>query len=104
MKSHLVTRSTLIISTVLRSFRRSSFQLFFALSLAAMLTSLRAQETWNLGAGGSWNAATSWNPQTIPNSPGVSVTFNGNATGSNVVQTGNRTVTLDAAQTVGSIL
>jgi len=61
-------------------------------------------ETWNLPAGGSWNAAANWNPASIPNGVGATAIFNGAATGSNPAQTGNRTVTLDGAQTVGSIL
>jgi autotransporter-associated beta strand protein len=61
-------------------------------------------ETWTLPAGGSWNTAVNWNPASIPNAAGANATFNGAATALNPAQTGNRTVTLDAAQTVGSIL
>src|SRR5205809_309393 len=61
-------------------------------------------QTWNLAGGGSWNVAGNWNPSGVPNSVGASATFNGAATGSNPAQTASRTITLDAAQTVGSIL
>ena len=61
-------------------------------------------ETWNLPAGGTWNAGASWNPATIPNGIGASATFNDAASGSNPAQTGNRAVTVDGAKTVGSII
>ena len=60
--------------------------------------------TWNLAAGGSWNSATSWNPMVIPNGIGASAIFNNAASGSNPAQTGNRAVTADAPQVVGSII
>ena len=59
---------------------------------------------WNLAGGGSWNTASNWNPATVPNATGDSATFNGAATANNPAQTANRTVTLDAQQTVGSII
>src|SRR5690242_10282998 len=52
----------------------------------------------------SWNTAANWNPSGVPNSVGASATFNGAATANNPAQTGNRTASLDAAQTVGSIV
>src|SRR5438105_3017517 len=61
-------------------------------------------ETWNLGAGGTWNDTNSWNPMSIPNGVGANATFNNAASSSNAVaQTGNRAVTADGPQTVGSI-
>jgi autotransporter-associated beta strand protein len=51
----------------------------------------------------SWNSAANWNPATIPNATGANATFNGAATANNPAQTGNRTITADGAQTVGSI-
>ncbi|MFO0811121.1 MAG: PEP-CTERM sorting domain-containing protein [Gemmataceae bacterium] len=63
-----------------------------------------AQIIWNSAGGGTWNASGSWTPATIPNAIGANATFNGAATGSNPDQNANRTVTLDAAQTVGSIV
>ena len=76
----------------------------FALGLVVFCQaiSLYAQ-TWNLGTGGSWNTAGNWNPATIPNSVGASITINCAASGSNPAQTASRTITLDGAQTVGSI-
>ena len=63
-----------------------------------------AQSTWNIGAGGSWNNAANWNPAGVPTGAGVSVTFNGQATGSNPAQTANRSIALDGGQSVGSLL
>jgi autotransporter-associated beta strand protein len=60
--------------------------------------------TWNLAAGGTWNAAASWNPAVIPNGVGDSATFNDAASGSNPAQTGNRSVTLDGSKTVGTVV
>jgi autotransporter-associated beta strand protein len=51
----------------------------------------------------TWNAAANWNPATVPNAVGASATFNNAASGSNPAQTGNRTITADAALTVGTI-
>jgi MYXO-CTERM domain-containing protein len=51
----------------------------------------------------SWNTAANWNPSGVPNAVGANATFNNAASGSNPAQTGNRTASLDAAQTVGSI-
>jgi autotransporter-associated beta strand protein len=59
--------------------------------------------TWTLPAGGTWNAAASWNPAVIPNATGDNATFNNAASGSNPAQTGNRIVNLDGSKTVGSI-
>src|SRR5437764_14237878 len=78
--------------------------LISAVALILCNISSASAQTWNLAGGGSWNAAANWNPAAVPNSVGASATFNGAATGSNPAQTANRTVTLDAAQTVGSIL
>jgi fibronectin-binding autotransporter adhesin len=61
-------------------------------------------ETWNLPGGGSWNTPASWNPAAVPNAVGANAMFNGGATASNPAQTGNRNITLDGAQTVGSIM
>ena len=89
-------------------FRRSRRHLGSALavSVAALFlggaTSTQAQ-TWNLAGGGSWATAANWNPASVPNAVGASVTFNGAATGSNPAQTANRSVNLDGAKTVGSI-
>src|SRR3569832_1699745 len=70
-------------------------------SLTALLASSFADaQTWNLPGDGSWNLASNWTPATIPNATGAAVTFDGAATG----QTAARTITLDAKQTVGSIL
>jgi autotransporter-associated beta strand protein len=60
-------------------------------------------ETWNLPAGGSWNSSANWNPMGIPNAIGANATFNNAASALNPAQNANRTVTTDAAQTVGSI-
>jgi autotransporter-associated beta strand protein len=73
------------------------------LSVLLLSTGKVAAQTWTLSAGGSWNAAADWNPSTVPNAVGASVTFNGAATAANPDQTANRTVTLDGSQTVGSI-
>jgi autotransporter-associated beta strand protein len=59
--------------------------------------------TWNLATGGSWNVAGNWNPAGVPNSIGANATFNSAASGSNPAQTATRSITTDAAQTVGSI-
>ena len=81
---------------------RSRLPLGLAVTAAALLLchalSSRAQ-TWNLAGGGSWNVAGNWNPASIPNAVGANATFNN----SSPAQTANRTVTADAAQTVGSI-
>ncbi|MEP6664366.1 MAG: autotransporter-associated beta strand repeat-containing protein, partial [Verrucomicrobiota bacterium] len=57
----------------------------------------------NLGVGGSWNVPENWNPASIPNAIGANATFNNAASGSNPDQTATRAITVDAAQTVGSI-
>jgi autotransporter-associated beta strand protein len=95
----------MIIST--RTGRSGAARIFRAAALAAMLTGASAANAaviWNLPAGGSWNTAANWNPQTVPNAVGEGATFNNAATASNPAQTGNRSVTLDGAQTVGSIV
>lgn len=51
----------------------------------------------------TWNATSSWSPASIPNGVGASAVFNGAATANNLAQTANRTASLDAAITVGSI-
>jgi len=63
-----------------------------------------AAVVWNQSAGGSWNAATNWTPNDIPETAGDSATFNGAASASNPDQTANRPVTLDGAKTVGAII
>jgi fibronectin-binding autotransporter adhesin len=62
-----------------------------------------AASIWNIPAGGSWNTAANWNPGVVPNAVGDNATFNNAASGSNPAQTGNRTVTLDGAKTIGSL-
>jgi fibronectin-binding autotransporter adhesin len=52
----------------------------------------------------SWNATTNWNPATVPNGTGANATFNNGATANNPAQTGNRTITADTAQTIGSLI
>ncbi|HEX5176943.1 MAG TPA: hypothetical protein VFV83_07940, partial [Chthoniobacteraceae bacterium] len=81
---------------------RSGIVAILGAGLVSSSPILRA-ETWNLSAAGSWNSAANWNPASIPNAPGAAVIFNGAATALNPAQTGNRSVTLDAPQTVGSI-
>ncbi len=64
----------------------------------------RAQFTWNLPTGGSWNTGSNWNPALgATKRCRAGVTINNAASGSNPAQTVNRTITLDGAQTVGSI-
>jgi autotransporter-associated beta strand protein len=70
---------------------------------SVFLAATSSAQTWNLATGGSWNNAANWNPATIPNANGASVTFNNAASGSNPAQTGNSGVTLDGTKTVGSI-
>jgi autotransporter-associated beta strand protein len=84
--------------------RRLSPALIVGCVLALIVPSAQAQIVYNLGVSGTWNATASWNPTTIPNAVGANATFNGVATGSNPAQTANRTVTLDGAKTVGSIV
>jgi autotransporter-associated beta strand protein len=89
------------------SFRnRASASALAAAATAALLAAkpLSAASVWNQAGGGSWNVDTNWTPTGIPNSTGANATFNGAATPSNPAQTGNRTITLDAPQTVGSIV
>jgi autotransporter-associated beta strand protein len=74
-------------------------------SIAALLSISSVQaETWNLAAGGSWNSTASWSPTSIPNATGATAIFNGATTANNPDQTANRTITLDGAKTVGSIV
>lgn len=80
--------------------------IFAACMAAALFLPIRAAyaaSIWNLPAGGSWNTAANWNPATVPNAVGDNATFNNAASGSNPAQTGNRTVTLDGAKTIGSL-
>ncbi|HEY1380059.1 MAG TPA: autotransporter-associated beta strand repeat-containing protein, partial [Gemmataceae bacterium] len=67
------------------------------------LSAAQAQVIWNQPAGGSWNVGTNWSTGTVPNGTDVSVAFHDAAGPSNPAQSGNRTVTTDAAITVGSI-
>ena len=92
------THQTSIRSSAAR-FRAS----LIAVVAACAVFSVRA-ETWNLATGGSWNAGGNWNPSSVPTGVGAAAVFNNASSGSNVAQTGNRPVTLDGAQTVGSIL
>src|SRR5690348_5779053 len=77
-----------------------------ALTLSLAAPAARAQTfVYQSATGtGSWATAANWNPAAAPNGVGVSVTFNGAATVSNPAQSGNRTVNLDGARTVGSIV
>src|SRR4030095_4634463 len=90
-----------------QSMLRNHTPLCAAISMVA-LTVLVAEtvraETWNLGTGSSWNTATNWNPSSVPNDVGASAIFNWLATPLNPDQEGNRSITLDGAKTVGSIL
>src|SRR4051812_18396498 len=79
-----------------------SYVLILALPLSVSIRAIG--ETSVLTAGfGSWNSVANWNPASVPNSVGASAVFNGAATADNPAQAGNRTLTLDAAITVGSI-
>jgi autotransporter-associated beta strand protein len=72
--------------------------------LLCCLTSVaQAQQVWNLSGAGTWNLDVNWNPSGIPNSTGASALFNGADNGSNPAQTANRIITLDVAQTIGSL-
>lgn len=73
------------------------------LLLLGGLSPAAAQSTWTLVAGGGWNTAVNWSPSGVP-AAGADVVFNGALTPANPAQTGNRSVTLDGARTVGSIL
>ncbi|MEO7299728.1 MAG: autotransporter-associated beta strand repeat-containing protein [Verrucomicrobiota bacterium] len=73
--------------------------LFASAALLLGSSLLAGAETWNLATGGTWNNAINWNPQSIPNATGANATFNN----SSPAQTANRSITVDAAQTVGSI-
>src|SRR4051812_9902706 len=74
------------------------------LMLASAATSAQASVFLPATGSATWNATASWDNSTIPNASGANATFNGAASGSVPAQTGNRTATLDGAQTVGSIL
>jgi fibronectin-binding autotransporter adhesin len=78
-----------------------------AACVAAILFSnvcaVRAQTSVVVSGSASWNNSANWSPATVPNAVGASATFNGAATGSNPAQTANRTITADAALTVGSM-
>ncbi|MGN6370129.1 MAG: autotransporter-associated beta strand repeat-containing protein [Phycisphaerae bacterium] len=52
--------------------------------------------TWNLSGGGSWNVASNWNPSGVPNAQGQTAVLGSSITAAS-------TVTLDGAQTVGTI-
>ncbi len=51
---------------------------------------------WNVNSDGSWSVGTNWLPSTVPNGVGASATFG-------TIINAPRTVTVDSAQTVGSI-
>ena len=74
-----------------------------SVAAVTVTTSTSGAVTWNLPAGGTWDSTASWNPTAIPNGVGASATFNNAASAVNPAQTGNRTVTADNGQTVGSI-
>src|SRR5215216_5403054 len=86
----------------------ASRRLHLAAALAAPLLAAPAARagvvTWSNPAGGSWNLAGNWNPETVPNAVGDGAVFNNAASANNPTQTGNRAVTADGAQTVGSIV
>jgi autotransporter-associated beta strand protein len=73
-----------------------------AAAFVSVVTSAEAQSWWNQPAGGSWNVAQNWF-QVQPNGTGASAIFNNAAGPFNPAQTGNRTVTVDAPQVIGSI-
>jgi len=76
-----------------------------AVIIGVMIPQPRAfAETWNLSTGGSFATAGNWSPANVPNGVGANATLNGLATASNPDQTANRSITLDGAKTVGSIL
>src|SRR5882757_9358238 len=84
---------------------RQAMVLAIATSIAFICAADISQAAfWNVATGSSWNTAGNWNPATVPNAVGANATFNGAATGSNPAQTANRSITADAAQTVGSIV
>lgn len=64
------------------------------LIVAASLQTPAADATWNRNADGSWNIATNWSPAVIPNGVGESAWLTNDING-------NRTITLDAAITIG---
>src|SRR5437868_5377693 len=88
--------------------RRALLHDFFVLALPTALLLSHATsglaQTYNLPGAGTWNDVNSWNPTTIPNAVGASVTFNNSATSSNVAQTATRAITADGSWTVGSII
>jgi autotransporter-associated beta strand protein len=88
--------------------RRSRFVSVAALGAAGLSAAVGARpasaDVFNQPAGASWNVGANWSSGTVPNAIGANATFNGAATASNPDQTANRTITLDGAKTVGSIL
>src|SRR5436309_3466547 len=81
-----------------RSCARFSLALFDTATVAFAAIPARAQ-TWNVAAGGTWTNAANWNPASVPNAVGAAATF----ISSSPAQTASRSVTTDAAVTVGSI-
>src|SRR6478672_8128344 len=76
------------------------FSILAALAAAVLLsfTTFARAETWALNSGsGDWNTAANWSPASVPNAVGASAIFN------DATATGNRTATLGADTTVGSI-
>ena len=53
--------------------------------------------TWNIAGGGSWNLPTNWYPAGVPNKAGAGAVINASTTSAT-------TITLDAPQTVGTLL
>src|SRR5262249_32984655 len=86
------------------SILRNSFAAALIAASSFALVSVSYAQTYNLSGGGTWNDVNSWNPTTIPNAVGASVTFNNSATSSNIAQTATRTITADGSWTVGSII
>jgi hypothetical protein len=69
----------------------------FALVFGVFVASAFAQSTWQLGSG-QWGVAGNWSPSGAPNGQDVSVLFDNN------INNANRTVTVNGAFTVGSLL
>lgn len=67
-----------------------------ALAFLTLSSPLFAQSAWNLDGAGSWGLASSWMPEGVPSGTGVSASLNFDLTA-------NRTVTLDANRTVGTL-
>ncbi|MDR2463417.1 MAG: PEP-CTERM sorting domain-containing protein [Verrucomicrobiales bacterium] len=69
----------------------------FALAFSLFAAGAFAQSTWQLGSG-QWGVTGNWSPSGVPNGQDVSVIFDNN------INNANRTVTVNGAFTVGSLL